>query len=404
MKTLRLFVMLSVLMCATQAAFAQTLPEAQVTFPEGVDVVTLPFEYAHGFMVITVGFEDVRPLRMILDTGAPVMLVADTSLTNRMNLDIWTQAQVGGTGDGPSQTVPIAQNVEATVGGLLIEKALMLVGLNVAPLAGLDGVIGGSLLEHVVTEIDWEKQEVRFHDPATYTYAGDGTVLPLTMGTNRHIYTEGAVQVEDGTLVPLTLHVDTGARQPLSLLPGTHASLQRPATLLANTIVGWGSRGIARGDMGRVQQLQLGDYVLENLVTSFREGAPEQEEHGSVGLDVFRQFHTILDYGNQRLILEPNTFFGTAFSFSTTGLYLEPWERGTDALTVVDVVAGSPAEEAGIQPGDVITAVNGQAVALLGMEQGEALMGKPAPNTQLTIQMKRGDEPMEATLHARELI
>ena len=81
------------------------------------------------------------------------------------------------------------------------------------------------------------------------------------------------------------------------------------------------------------------------------------------------------------------------------GITITPEENG--AIKVIEVIAGGPAEEAGIQVEDVIVKVDGQSI--LGMELNDSkklIQGKE--NTTVNITVVRGDEEktMEVTRRA----
>lgn len=383
--------------CALAAsAPAQTLPQASVHFPEGQRVVTVPFERYHKFVVIPVSFDGIRPLRMVLDTGSPVIVIADTELADQMDLQIWAHTTVDGTGDGPTRTAPLAGGVSAKVGALRITGAVMLIGVGGTAIGGLDGIIGGPLFENLVVDIDWQAELLHLHDPAEYAGQAKGTVLPLTLRPNRHIYTTGFVDVSGKEPVPVTLHVDTGARQALGLFTDSHEDLQVPAAAISNVIVGWGSRGAARGDIGRTERLVLSDHVLRKVVTSFRRKAPDKDVHGWIGLEVLERFRVVFDYPSQRMILAPNARLAEPFTFHTTGLFFAPPKPGLTALTVVEVMAGSPAAQAGIAEGDRLTHINDKAVAGLSSEALATFLKDP--DTRLTVTFERQGEVHEKTL------
>jgi carboxyl-terminal processing protease len=64
-----------------------------------------------------------------------------------------------------------------------------------------------------------------------------------------------------------------------------------------------------------------------------------------------------------------------------------------DAILVLHVHSTSPAGEAGLQPGDRITAIDGQSVAAIGYDAAIALVaGKP--NTAVALTVQRGEETL----------
>lgn len=74
----------------------------------------------------------------------------------------------------------------------------------------------------------------------------------------------------------------------------------------------------------------------------------------------------------------------------------------TGGLSVVSCFDGTPAQEAGLQPGDVITGWNGKSVE--GMELSELVSKiKTDPEKQLTLEIERDGETLEVELTRREV-
>ena len=71
-------------------------------------------------------------------------------------------------------------------------------------------------------------------------------------------------------------------------------------------------------------------------------------------------------------------------------------EDSDDGVTIREVVAGSPAQEAGLEPGDVVTAVNGEAVDTA--EGLVATISALAPGDELTLDYTRDGEAQTADI------
>ncbi|MEX2552248.1 MAG: S41 family peptidase [Actinomycetota bacterium] len=87
--------------------------------------------------------------------------------------------------------------------------------------------------------------------------------------------------------------------------------------------------------------------------------------------------------------------------FSGVGLWLN---RDQEQVKVVTVLAGSPAELAGILAGDVITTVDGKSVSgLLLDEVAQKILGKPGTQVRISILRDGGDAPEEFLLSRKRL-
>ena len=406
-RRLLLVSVLSALVC-TSVASAQGLPAAEMDWPDGKSEVTVPFDYENGFIVIPVSVMGSKSLQMILDTGAPLIVIPDESLAATMDLNIVAEVPVGGAGDGEAETSPLAMGVRATVGGLAISKGNLLVGAAKNVLQGFDGVIGASIFANCVVEIDWQARELHLHNPATYEYAGDGAVLDLAVAPNGHPYVDGfSARLQGSDWTELKLHLDSGFRGSLTLYADSHERIQIPEGA-ASAIIAWGSRGAARGFLGRIDALRIGSTELTALPTSFSEtqedggpGAPKH--HGSLGLDVLERFHTLIDYPGSRLILEPSELAADPFSANTTGVRLAPWKAGADGLEVAGVMVRSPAAKTGLQQGDSVTTVNGRQVSEMNYAEVRGVWHSE-PGTKLRLTIERNGSPMKLSLTAASIL
>jgi predicted metalloprotease with PDZ domain len=75
---------------------------------------------------------------------------------------------------------------------------------------------------------------------------------------------------------------------------------------------------------------------------------------GLLGNDLLRRFNIWINYPLQEIYIKPNKHYLDSFDYSYTGLgiYLI-----NGAITVTDIIKGSPAESAGFQSGDIIVGV-----------------------------------------------
>lgn len=82
------------------------------------------------------------------------------------------------------------------------------------------------------------------------------------------------------------------------------------------------------------------------------------------------------------------------------GVTISPREDGYIDILVVE--PGGPAQEAGIQPGDVLVGVEGNDVATLTIDQvGDLVRGER--NTQVQLQLRRGEELLNLSAYRKEI-
>lgn len=403
--------LLSIAIAGPAPAPAQELPRATVSLPEGVDRTTLPFELFRRWMMVSVTVEDSAPLRFILDSGAPITVLASLALGQTLPLQIIGQAQIGGAGSGDAQEVYVAGDVSMRVGDVRIEGAPLAVGLGVDALAGADGVIGGPIFESFVVEIDWIGQRLVLHDPAHWEPEAAMSELPLRRTRTGHLATTAGISVSGEPPVPVELFVDTGAGHALSLEPGAIAGLAAPRERLENLLIGWGANGAVYGDIARSATLVLGEFRLREVLTTFpdsdawsRIGAEWGEPvFGNLGAQVLQRFRVAVDLPHGRLFLSPNETYDRPFSFDQAGMALLPTDPGARAITVADVVAESPAALAGVRAGDELLRIEDRPVSGMAPEEVQSAFEGPT-GRRLRVTFRRGDGVFEARIELRPLI
>ncbi len=77
---------------------------------------------------------------------------------------------------------------------------------------------------------------------------------------------------------------------------------------------------------------------------------------GNIGEGILHKFNWTVDYQRQEMYFEPNSFYAKPDVYNRTGMTIDPDKPG---FPIADVVAGSPADVAGIKIGDSIVAING---------------------------------------------
>jgi S1-C subfamily serine protease len=138
--------------------------------------------------------------------------------------------------------------------------------------------------------------------------------------------------------------------------------------------------------------ITIGRYTLERPALRFVDMA---KGVGNVGAAVLQQFVITIDPANMRLRLggpRDGTLKESDEQKPRYGVQLSALDASPIQVRVVD--AGSPAEKAGLRPGDRITRMNGRAVEGLGVnERVDALRESP-----LTVTIQRDKHTLEISM------
>ena len=401
---------LTATLCVSASVGAQvrmSLPDSQVfTVKAESGVPEIPFKLINNHLILPLSVNGSADIDVALDTGmpAPGLAVYGGARIEKLNLNIdpSIQARIGGAGgDGARLTAQIAMEEALSIPGLTIDKARVIV---MPPLPGLsgyhDGIIGYSLFGRFVVELDYDRQLMRLHDPDSYETPSGAHVLPLAI-RNRLPYVTLQVAVGGGEPFDAEVVVDLGASHAISLNTDESDHVTVPDEALT-AVLGRGISGPVRGQVGRLASLGLGGAQLDDVLASFPVSEHQNPRGvdsmaGNLGSDVLRRFKTTFDYAGGRLILEPNESFSEPFRFDHSGMRLWPGSE----LKVEHVIAGSPAEESGIQVDDVVTHINGEAVS--GKDYGDVKKTLMVPG-EVRLSLRRGEQVLEKKLVLRRLI
>jgi hypothetical protein len=221
----------------------------------------------------------------------------------------------------------------------------------------LDGVLGMDVLQQFAVELDFDAALVRFL-PAGYE--GRGEVVPIRMEKNQP-YLRAKLKMPGKPAMTREYLLDTGSGGAIvdELFPG----------------------------LGRSEFFVIGSYRFD--------GANGIGGGRKIGGELLKRFNVIADFSRNRIILEPSRHVRDALLFDTSGLELENDARG---FRVVEVQPRTPAAEAGLAIGDIITAIDGSRT--LGLTRVRLMFHEVRTHT-LTVQ--RGDGELTITLHLRRL-
>lgn len=220
----------------------------------------------------------------------------------------------------------------------------------------IDGVIGYALLSRYIVSIDYEKQYVEWFAPGPYPYPRKGTLLrPSINKLPAHPFLIQELQAKS---YPLLIDIGAGLNMLFSERFAKEAGVLDP-TRKSWVTSGEGIGGQIELRLTLLKSLRIGPYRFKKIPITIFDDSYNVTNYphwaGLIGNDLLRRFNTVLNYPAAEIHLKPNRFFYDEFDYAYMGmeLYL------IDGLIKVGFVASnSPAQEAGLEVGDEIVAVN----------------------------------------------
>lgn len=371
-------------------------------------LVTMPLELLGGLIpFVEVRVAGSAPLAFELDTGADGELL-NARHAAELGLRV-EDARIVGDAGGPIE-MGVVRGVSYSLGDHQVAGATM----HTVPLGflekfvahRLDGLLGHGFLQAHIVELDYARRALSLYAPTTAIPVAAGQVeIPLEIGE-----TEAFVLVQIGRdgapPAEAKLELDTGSFDGLGLGGGfvgrtALVPAERPRISMLGTSIG----GETTGYRTRVPWIQLGSYRIPSpviaVVTSEDED-PESPVAGTLGAPILRQFRVILDYPHRRMILEPSAAFGQPLETDMLGLMIAASGKDFTEIRIHDIAPGSPAEEAGLRVGDLLTSLDGAPFIAASLERLWKLRGEGGPAVKLGV--ARGSEALVLTLRPRRRI
>lgn len=372
-------------------------------------LATTPFELNSNKIYLEVQVEEQKRW-FILDSGAPIVFL-DRDFAASLRIDRnGGRNEDAGLGSKPIE-MSSAENVALRIGPLELPAQ----DVGVMPLnevlrgfegRSVSGLIGNDVISHYVIEIDYEKNVLRWYDPALFQYSGKGRTVPVSV--DQHAFIKASIQPMGADPVEGNFLLDIGVRNGLMLFTPfvqKHGLLERTSHPLFAT-VGCGIGGEVRSYVGRMAKVEIGDYALEQpIVTMSKDETGLQATDaydGILGAEFLKRFKLYLDYSHQRIFLEPNGTFDEPFEFDTSGLVVIANGPELRSFRVHRILEGSPAEEAGIRAGDEIVRVDDQPVSKITLETLRSRL--VAPGEHRDIEVQRSGKKLRARVTMRRLV
>jgi hypothetical protein len=201
--------------------------------------------------------------------------------------------------------------------------------------------------------------------------------------------------------------VDTGARSSL-LVYGPFAAehkLKEKYGAKLEGVTGWGLGGPIRSLLARSQHFQIGGFDVQGSVvrlSTLTTGLTTSSEMaGLIGPDILERFVVTFDYSRRQMPLEKSKDFARVDSYDRAGVWMGQDGQNFFAL---DVIAGGPADEAGIKKGDRILEIDGVATAKLILPEVRERMRRGEPGSRVKIVIERDGARRVVEVRLRDLV
>jgi hypothetical protein len=337
----------------------------------------VPFTFFRQRQIYIAAKVNGHPVDLLLDSGAGRTVIDKTYADS---IGLTTEGKGVANGTGGQLGTSFARDVLVTVGTmtLRVPTAVVIDLSGVEKLVGrpMHVILGADVFKEVVVDIDFAKHAIALHDPDTFHAPAGADTVPITPGASSRTV---PVRIENGP--PVQVDFDIGNGGALMVFSSYWQPHDMTRTHTVSSTMSGGVGGVHETKVLSVKQLTFAGHTFTDVPTDLSpagiQAVDGDRSFGNLGILVYARFRMMTDYPHDRLYLVPNAIgFDAPFERDRSGLSV--LEEG-HTLRVLNVAPGSPARASGWKVGDVITAVNGQAIGdhyetspLAGWNEGAA--------------------------------
>ena len=348
---------------------------------------------AEGGLIFQATINGKGPFKAVFDTGSVNILSAN--LARKLGLTLDTQGVEFSTSSPANVQVHKTHVDTLQIGGLLVrDQTFYVIDLpdeNGAP----SFAVGYELLRRLAVRIDFDHQRLTFYDGPHFHYAGTGTAVPLQFQGNLLL-----VQASIGDASGL-FELDSGNESGTMMNTGFTVKNDLVHALGAHFLA-YNGRGFAgpspQAYLARVDTMRIGDVPVPSVIGRFSTDPSDTRNlAGNIGQDLLHHFTEVFDCMRGKVYFETTKESSQPEVFNRAGLLFDSFGHG---LQVMTVLPGSPGALAGVETGDVITAIDG--------DQPSDDMSQPAflapSGSQLRLTVQRGTETRQVTVTLKDVL
>lgn len=349
-----------------------------------------------------------RELSFLLDTGVNSTIIFSLSSEDSTSVNNPLTVYLKGMGVGkPLRALKSSHNTLKVGDAVSRDHSIYIIEGEVFSISNrlgfaLNGILGYEFFKEFVIEFNYKRKFMKVFNKNEYEYSDCRRCidLPLKFYRNKP-YVELEVSIEGEGAKAVDLLVDSGSGDALWLFNNEERGIYLPERSFED-FLGFGISGSVYGHRSRIDALSLGRYVLEDITVSYPDSlsleavSSFEERDGSVGAQVLKRFHSVVDYNAKNLRLKPNNDFHDPFEYNMSGVVVkhngyqvvkntapantfqiqddDPAEEGArvyqttrqvvyslePSYEVAEIRPDSPAEISGLMIGDEIIKLNGR--------------------------------------------
>jgi len=326
----------------------------------GKKKIEVKFDFSNGFSIVEVLYGGILKMDFLLDTGASHNILFNKIANDILGYTYTDTIIIGGAELNMNMKALVSRNIPIRLmTSKIINRDFIVLEkdyLDLEKLLGrrVDGIIGGDFLKGLVLDLNYKHGKITIHNPSKFKPKKNFTEHDIQL-INYKPYMHSITKIED-EYDTLNYLIDTGASLALLIHSNKIKDFKMPENVIVGNL-GTGLGGDVNGFIGITNHLEIDNYIFNNIVSSFQEiDTSVIKRHkiyreGIIGNTLLSRFHVIIDYVNSKLYLKPISKLSKEFDFDKSGMLIYALGPNLDQYYVKTVYPNTPAEEAGIKPG-----------------------------------------------------
>lgn len=369
---------------------------------KGKLISSIPFEMVGSYVVVKVRINNSSPLSMILDTGLRSTIISDLMPGDSVSLENSELRELQGLGDGQPLKAYVSFNNVIKSGKIKLEKRPVylleddIFGFSRQTGQKINGLLGIDFFQDYIVQIDYTAGRIRFYEKKLNFAPKGYDMMPMTV-EGRKMYIHLSVLETDSARRKIKMLIDTGAQLTAWFHNLKPESVRIPEKMIRGRI-GQGISGEITGIYARVPQICIANFCVRNPIVVFPDSAAiadiisTSDRDGTIGSLLLSRFNLFIDYPNQKFYFKPNGNFKKPFAYNVAGIEITQAIAFVPQTEVWKVWEGSPADVAGVKPGDQIVEINGRKVFQLPIGEQKKLFETPSKRQMSLVLNRNGEE------------
>jgi hypothetical protein len=380
-----------------------TAPAPGGELVDGAVTDTVPFRLLNNHVYVEARVNSKGPYTFIVDTGGHTLL--SPRVVKEVGLESVGESETAGAGE-KTATSGYARYREIAIGkARLRDQVGFTIQIYEPSIEGIqvDGMIGFEYFSRFAVRLDYGALTMTTTDFGHFDAQGAGTAVPFKF----YDHLPQVMGSIDG--VPALFDIDTGSRSEIDITGPyvTRHELREKYMKGVSAITGWGVGGPSRSYVARVPSLTLHGIQVDDVVAGLAEAKggsfSDSNYDGNIGSGFLKRFAVTFDYAHQVMYLQRLAPQPTDVGrFDRSGMWIN---AATDAYEIESIAANSPAAQAGLAEGDLITSLNGQRAVAAHLSDARSMLRALPAGTEISVTFKRGGgSEQRATLELRDQI